>query len=404
MEKTVNLKKVNNYTESYYLFHLWRAFDLVAAMFSMFGIIFSTLDYEKNYSADRNYYNCEEYHLHTEIYRNATMISSIVSLLFIIFRHYYKGQWLSVLQKIEKPHKSGFQSNKKRNSALLIEVLILSIFPYPNFSSYFYLPLRHNFETISICYTVAEILYCCMFLRFFFVFRAISNYSQFQDDRARLYCGRYEVQADISFAFKCLLVKHPWKVIISVALVNLLISAVVYRVFERPLDGISNMFYSDPMEAIWYIFENVSTLGYGELFPYSYPARAISVLSYMAGAALFTLIIVKMQQLSELNPTQDQALESISKSKIAAKVLRLGIYYLIIRKKHGIFHPLSITSYVQLRNSIENFKRCRVEIKSTQSKENHFSNLKTEIELSRIQIRACKEELESFIDLFTKNF
>ena len=406
-ESLLSSKFTKDFSEAHYLFHIWRAFDLCAACFLMLGIVFSTLSYEMNYAKDRTYSNCNENDIHTEIFRYFTALTSLISLVFMSLRYYYKDLWLTSLHRIDNIRIGGTvyrRDSTRRRRQFIMDVLIILIFPYPWLEFYIHVPLRHNFHTISTCYTAAELLYCLMLLRFFYVLRAIANYSRFQDEMARVYCREYKVRANFMFSIKCLLINHPWELILFIALFNLFFSAMAYRVFERPLDAFSKEYYSKPMTAIWYMLENVSTLGYGELYPYSYPARTVSVLAYLAGAILFALMIIKLQDSSNLNDNEIKVFESVLKSKIAASVVRLGITYLIVRNKKGLGHPISIKLYFDLRRAIEEFKDCREEIDKSNVKEKGIERLRNEIEKTKMQVKVCNMELDRFIKYFTQHY
>ena len=394
-------KTINKFKESYNLFHLWRAFDFAAACMATIGIFSSTMDYEVNYSSNRRYNNCEEYHLHVVLFRYVTAISTCMALIFISLRYYFKERWLTNLYVIEELQPSGSQfkhDNKSLKIEMIIEFVILSIFPYPGLNAYIYLPLRHDFQTVETCYTLAEFFYCFMMLRFFLLFRAIANYSIFQDEKARLYCNRYKISANFYFSFKCLLFCYPIKVISTISVISIIFIGLAYRIFERPLDQFSIEYYSNPLTALWLIIETMSTLGYGEYFPYSYPGRSICVIAYFIGAAIFTITIVKLQEVTTLNTNQAIVYENIAKTKTAAVVVRIGLRYMFLTRKKGQAHPICIKLYFDLRNSIKEFKACREEIENNADRTTqNLKSLKDDIEKTKLQTKLCAMELDRFI-------
>ncbi|OMJ81402.1 hypothetical protein SteCoe_18135 [Stentor coeruleus] len=401
------LKKTNKnlYSQCTRLFKTWRAFDASAAFFSMSGIVTSTVDYELNYSPNRKWDQCDESYLHSEGFRWATMLFTGISLIFILLRYYYKHLWMASVYEIRRISintraYSRFEYRKKKE--VILEFIILSIFPYPQLTTYIHIPIRHNFETVLVCYTVAEILYCIMLCRFFLLIRAISNYTSFQDDRARLSCYHYKTKANFFFSFKCLLAKYPLRMVSLLSLFLIFFSAISYRVFERPLDDFIEEYNSDPFTALWYIFETISTAGYGDVYPFSYPGRTIGVIAYAAGAVIFTLFIVKMQSLTELTQSQDIAFTQISKSKTAAKVLRTGIQYIIYKKKYGVSSTLTKKQYELLIKSTDAFKKYRNQLhKINYSSSKALEEVKNSIDIAKIQARVCKIELNKLIETFS---
>lgn len=402
------LKKTNKnlYSQCTRLFKTWRAFDASAAFFSMSGIVTSAIDYELNYSPNRTWDRCDEKYLHSEGFRWATMLFTGISLIFILLRYYYKHLWMASVYQIRRISLntraySRFGYRKKRE--VVLEFIMLSIFPYPKLTAYMHIPIRHDFKTGLICYTVAEILYCIMLCRFFLLIRAISNYTSFQGDRARLSCYHYGTKANFFFSFKCLLAKYPLRMISLLSLFLIFFSAMSYRVFERPLDDFIEEYNSDPLTAFWYIFETISTAGYGDTYPFSYPGRTIGVIAYAAGAVIFTLFIVKMQSLTELTQSQDIAFTQISKSKTAAKVLRAGIQYIIYKKKYGVSNILTKKQYEILLSATGSFKKYKKQLYEIDyNSKKAIEEVKKSIDIAKIQARVCKIEINKLIEAFSQ--
>ena len=146
---------------------------------------------------------------------------------------------------------NSYISGRNKNLLMMLfEILLLCIFPYPGYEKKIFIPLRIHFQTIDACYNLGEILYCLMFLRFFIILRALINYSQFQNDRGREYCQSNNVKSNLRFLIKCLVQMHPIRFIVCIAITSLFILSITFRIFERPVDDYSNLYYNNPMNAI----------------------------------------------------------------------------------------------------------------------------------------------------------
>ena len=93
--------------------------------------------------------------------------------------------------------------------SMIAEVIVVLLFPYPYYDINIYIPLRYNFHTITTCYKLSDFLYCVMFLRFYLLIRAISNYSMFQNEMARIYIAKYNIRPSLLFSCKCMLLAYP---------------------------------------------------------------------------------------------------------------------------------------------------------------------------------------------------
>lgn len=254
-KKTSNRLKVSED-----IFDKWRSCELISALFSNIGIITSMLDYEINYSINRTHHNCHELEDH-RVYGMITLFTSLIAIIFLILKHVHKGIWIDYQRETEKIlNKSGNKSYsttysvKEKNSKFWLrafEIAILCIFPYPYLKEYVYLPIRYNFEDYLICYTVNEFLYVFMFIRFFFLFKALSNYTIYKDHLARRYCTFYRTKADAIFSFKCITSRYPLLIVIAfIGIPSLIITGLMIRVFERPVDDITGQDFQDPSNGI----------------------------------------------------------------------------------------------------------------------------------------------------------
>lgn len=71
-----------------------------------------------------------------------------------------------------------------------------------------------------------------MFLRLFFVLRAVFNYNMYMDSFAKKLCHSYGFTANVRFTFKALIKTDPGKTVTSLFLASVVILAYQLRVFE----------------------------------------------------------------------------------------------------------------------------------------------------------------------------
>jgi hypothetical protein len=105
------------------------------------------------------------------------------------------------------------------------------------------------------------------------------------------------------------------------------------RIFERPFTDISGKNYNSIENAVWNGFITMSTIGYGELYPSTFPGRVVAVLCSMWGAYAFSIMVFTMQKALELNANQVRALTTIKLTRAAGKVICGFLSYILSRKK-----------------------------------------------------------------------
>ena len=87
-------------------------------------------------------------------------------------------------------------------------------------------------STIDVYYLSSDFILVFMFLRLFFVLRAVFNYSMYTDVFAKKLCRSYGFTANVRFTYKSLLKTDPAKTVIVTMLASTLVLAYQLRVFE----------------------------------------------------------------------------------------------------------------------------------------------------------------------------
>ena len=87
-------------------------------------------------------------------------------------------------------------------------------------------------STIDVYYLSSDFILVFMFLRLFFVMRAVFNYSMYTDVFAKKLCRSYGFTANVRFTYKSLLKTDPAKTVIVTMFASTLVLAYQLRVFE----------------------------------------------------------------------------------------------------------------------------------------------------------------------------
>ena len=389
------------YDQNYELFRIWLKFDAASSLFSVLAILSATIDYEVNYSSTRTYSECHEGYIRAEGFRYTTLLLNVVGLIMTLLRYKYKRLWVDTFNKLNHER---LYAHRYRESAfsqrrnLLLQIIVLMIFPYPNLTTYVKIPLRIDSETRMTCYTLAEFFYCFMFVRFILIIRSVANYSVFDNEWARLSCHRFETPHGFKFAVKCLFKTRPFLMIVLIFLMLIIFASTVYRVLERPLDEFKSEYMSDPLLALWFIFETISTLGYGELYPLSYFGRTISVITYLIGAIILSLVIVELQNITDLSNNEKIVFEHVSVSKSAADLINSSIRFFIYKKKYPKTNPQVNAQLLKTKQLKAIFKYQRMRALALDfSMDESIRKIKVQVELAKIQLKLCNRDLDHSI-------
>jgi hypothetical protein len=395
-----NRFKTTNLYTSEELFENWRNSELISAGFANLGLIFATLDYEFFYAEHRTHTNCAVKE-DSDLFRYLILMSSIVALFFLCMRHLAKSYWKAYLYEIEGKGlvRTTFvekyaQKIKKQSRffrpILALEVLSLLIQPYPAVNAHISLPFRYENRNMIICYTLSELCYCFMFFRLLMLFRAIGNFTPYENYVARRHCIRCNVRTNMRFSFKCLLKMYPMPIVIFVVCLPLmLVLGCMVRIFERPLVDLSEKEWEDPLNGIWFMFSTMSTIGYGDYIPFSYLGRTVTVFGYIAGGFVFALIMVSVQKEVSLTENQTKAFSTVLLTNEAARTIQAAMRYHIAKVR--------FFGATEARNRLVELK---IRIAGFKAKKKRLREENTELDYEVLEIRrdvkVIKEDVAGF--------
>lgn len=355
---------VSESKQSRKLYMQWRVAELIASIFSTFGIVSATADYEYGYSSDRQHDNCKEEP--KEIYRWLTLTFTLITIYFLIVRHYLKSKWnnnrISHLAGGEVKRLGKKKRKTTLNRNLAFEVGLLCVFPYPYIRGGFFItqPLvgaenGYSNNTVSVCYNFSEILYVFMYVRLWFLLRALFNFTPYQDDHARYYCSRTGTKANVRFSIRCMMKTHPFLLIYCFSFPSFFLLGIFLRVFERPFSDQSKQNYASYQNAVWNCAITMSTIGYGDLFPSTIFGRIVAVMCAIMGGFIFSMIVFTFQSLLELGSRQSEAFLTIKQTRAAARVVSECLCYNLIKRTHGSDSLQAKSQMSKLKKKLEIF-------------------------------------------------
>jgi hypothetical protein len=309
----------------------------LSSLFSIFGLISATIDYEVSFSPERTHDNCKE--IANDLHRYLTLTFTIVAIAILCARHYLKARWYNLTTVHNKvrhivPYKKWFSGK------LFMEIVVLLVFPYPAVRGSFKYQqsqlkeINEDYDnTITLCYTVSEILYFLMFFRIIFLIRTLFNYTPYQDNHARSHCIYYKTKANVRFSVRSMMKAHPLIMIYFSIFPSFFLFGTFLRIFERPYADISGKNYDSLQNAAWNSFVTMATIGFGELYPSTLPGRCVGIACAMWGAYAFSMVVFTITTSLELNANQIRALTEIKITRTAGKVICKLVAYYIAKKK-----------------------------------------------------------------------
>lgn len=106
------------------------------------------------------------------------------------------------------------------------------------------------------------------------------------------------------------------------------------RIFEiEYYRQIGQIDFDSYFQAIWVIVVSITTVGFGDLVPYSYIGRVIIMIAAFWGAFLISLLIVTVSKTFELSRNQKKAMHHLFLTRKAATSITSAMRYYMAKKR-----------------------------------------------------------------------
>ena len=204
-------------------------------------------------------------------------------------------------------------NNKRCSKFFIFEFLILLICPIPFFESYvkidYFVVHRENGIDIGKKVTtyqfMSDYILVIMFLRLFFLFRCIFNYSIYTDAFSKRLCRQYGFYPGFRFIFKCLFVIVPSRTVITMFTCTIFFFAYIIRVFEVHYalqDDTMTHAKSEGLyfNSVYLIIVTLTTVGFGDFSPKTYPGKIIIMMTSIWGAVMISLVVLVVSNVFDL--------------------------------------------------------------------------------------------------------
>lgn len=224
-------------------------------------------------------------------------------------------------QKIDKTSANFAALNKmkklfrrKELSKAFLEILVMLIFPWPYFDKVIISEYRSDSVWVDkgVVLLSQQMLsdYGLVFtmLRGFYIISALINFSHFNGPMSQKFCHEQGFEPNFVFIMKCFFKQHPAKVMITIFVMLICAFALLFQTFELAVlvSGDINSQYSinSYWDAVYFTIITITSVGYGDELPISYPTKALVCLAAMCSSVFMSMLVYTTN--SKLFMTEDQ--------------------------------------------------------------------------------------------------
>jgi hypothetical protein len=266
--------------------------DTLIAIFAFIQIIFV-------YYANDNYVIYKN-DIDIDYFNWIICVTVFIIDLLIFVRYRVRFNILKLTYKVGK-HTKIFST--RYGFYLILELLVSSICMPPGYDGTFsgsMLNGRYEYSYSSLVYVV------CMLRTSYLVTRIYFHYSIWRSISSKKIAAAFNIPIDADFELKAELTYHPMTIAWILLLLTVINFGFAIRNFEvgfTPDDG-TDFKFQHMFNAMWLTIVSMTTVGYGDIYPQTYPGRAFAVLSFLFGNFLISFT-------SSLNPSKNTILNLI---------------------------------------------------------------------------------------------
>lgn len=328
-----------------------RNYDLISTILANFGLVMAIISYDHGvlkYDVDKGI-NKEAYPIASEhprvtnyttcFLRIAILLTTIISIVFLLLRQKYKMQWLGTyFSGIESQHPSAVEymhfdpeskfvqdedgddetlqgdNQHMFTKDTIIELITMVMIPLPGFDRYIdmqTIPADSN-ATVYYTYLLSDFMLIIMYFRIAMLIRSVFNYTAYNGVFAKKLCKSYGFDTGTWFTIKSYIFIEPEKSCFILFTMTILIFGSWVRICEIPYQRANGSQEFDKFSrSIWFTIVTLFTVGYGDLYPGSDPGKIATVFLAFFGAILLALVVVSCSNIFNIEGKEKVALSHL---------------------------------------------------------------------------------------------
>lgn len=136
------------------------------------------------------------------------------------------------------------------------------------------------------------------------------------------------------FTLKCLIIRYPSLTVLCILTSSTLIIAYILRIFEiEYYRSVGQIDFDNYFNAVWVIVITITTVGFGDLVPFSFIGRLIIIATAFWGGFINSLVIVSVTKIFELSRNQKKAMHHLYLTRKAASSITSAMRYFMAKKR-----------------------------------------------------------------------
>lgn len=217
--------------------------------------------------------------------------------------------------------------NKKFFLPYLAEVIISLI--HPNIFTKGY-KFTTSYQVI-VTYEVNDMLCLIVLLRIYVLFRGMIALTNYYNSRAFRIARLIGSELTKMFTVKCLVIDEPFILLMFFGIFSIATLTFALKIVEGPLytsaSGVND--FRKVENCLWNVLVTMTTVGYGDLYPYSPLGKIFAVITSLCGSCLVSILTLSLSNILMLSKYEENAYLNRFKVIINEKTQKTAVSYFL---------------------------------------------------------------------------
>ena len=270
---------------------------------------------------------------------------------------------------------------------VILDVICLSLLPYPNESHTFIIKQSEN----VIIYPVSSLFNAFLSFRIFYILRLLNIYSFYRLPTIEKILLKNSVKPDFFFNIKAYQKKFPFFSLIFIFIITIYTFGLFVRYFEMYLwEGIiiSRQLWHYRWNAFWCLFISMTTVAFGDFYPKTHIGRVLIVIATIIGIYFIYMTMKYITKKSILTDMEQKAYKLITRLRYRSQLKNVNA--------NIIYHSLKM---IQLKRR---YKKSRIN-NNSKDFDLEFNSEKKEILEQIEEYKIFNEKLKTCDKVQTKD-
>lgn len=220
---------------------------------------------------------------------------------------------------------------------LPIESIIILLNPIPLFldTNYYNIFVIRYYET-TLIYKDNDLLNLLSLGKVIILIRACMSKTVWRSDKSYRVCQMFGMEEEYLFVFRCLMYHRPFFLSFIWNFLGVLLFAFALHIAESPVRlATDHVNLSNFGNCIWVVFNSMTTVGYGDLYPRTPKGQFIIVFCAVYGIIGFSLIVLAVANHVMLSSREKRAYVLLK--RLALKTKQINLAKQIISKGANLY-------------------------------------------------------------------